>query len=155
MLRSLPTRLPAPYGVGMSRHNNEHEHQEFTLAVSRAVDEIRPLLGTGEPNWDPLHAVLPIGHCDGFMWMHREMWKDRTIEHYKHGITRRYLSLDHEGRAVVRRRRRFVDVPIERAINAVFEGIEELGATRSTPYDEAYRLEKYRRLRAAGWTIIT
>ena len=55
----------------------------------------------------------------------------------------------------MRRRRRFVDVPIERAIDAVFEGIEELGATRSTPYDEAYRLEKYRRLRAAGWTTIT
>jgi hypothetical protein len=139
----------------MSADMNKLERQELILAVSRVVDEIRPMLGGGEPNWDPLHTVVPLEHCRGFMWMHRETWKGRTIEHYKHGITRRYLSLDHDGRAVVRRRRSFVNVPVERAVDNVFEGIEALGATRSTPYDEAYRLEKYRRLRDAGWTVVT
>lgn len=151
----VPTGPSDPYGVSMSRDIDDLDRQELILAVSRAVDEVRPLLGTGQPNWDPLHAALPLEHCDGFMWMHRETWSGRTIEYYKHGITRRYLLLDQHGRAVRWRRRRIVDVPTKRAVDYVFDGIEDLGATRSTPYGEAYRLAKHKALRDAGWTIIT
>jgi hypothetical protein len=37
----------------------------------------------------------------------------------------------------------------------VFEGIEEMGWTRETAYDEEFVAEKHRQLREAGWTVIT
>jgi len=139
----------------MPSRRDDLEREALILAVSRALDEARSTMDSGEPDWEPLHAVLPYEHCHGFMWMTRRTWGDRIIEHYKHGITRRYLLLDHEGRAFRYRRGRYVEIPTSRAIERVFEGIDATGATRSTPYDEAYRMEKARKLRELGWTLIT
>ena len=48
-----------------------------------------------EPNWKPLEAKLGALRCAGFMFMGRS----NGINHYKHGLSRRYLFLDDVGRA--------------------------------------------------------
>ena len=151
----LPTARWVSYGVAMSEHRDDLKRHELILAMSRALDEVRATIESGEPDWDPLHGVLPFEHCHGFMWMARANWDGAIIEQYKHGITRRYLMLSHDGRAFLYRAKRYVEIPTQRAIDRVFEGIEEMGATRATRYDDAYRREKYRRLRELGWTVVT
>jgi hypothetical protein len=41
------------------------------------------------------------------------------------------------------------------AIDHVFAGIAEMGWSRETAYNEEFVAEKHRRLREAGWTVIT
>src|ERR1035441_7317593 len=48
-----------------------------------------------EANWKPLEAKLGALRCAGFMFMGRL----NGINHYKHGLSRRYLFLDDVGRA--------------------------------------------------------
>jgi hypothetical protein len=43
----------------------------------------------------------------------------------------------------------------EAAIEAAFEGLEMLGAARSTRYDDEYRAQRNARLAAAGYTVIS
>lgn len=133
----------------------EEDRQRFILKASRAVDLFHEWSASQEPDWDPLHDAVPIEHCDGFMWMYRLAWKNEVIEVYKHGITRRSLHLDHTGHAYLYRRDWYEEIPVDEAIDRVFEDIEEMGCTRQTPYTEEYRREKYRRAREAGWTIIS
>ena len=52
-----------------------------------------------EPNWEPLERHVPEGLWGEFMWMYRVLPEGRGIEAYKHRDTRRYLHLDHNGRA--------------------------------------------------------
>lgn len=53
------------------------------------------------PVWEPLEN-LAFEHVDEFMWMHEVELEDGTRLHaYKHRETRRYLHLDHGGRAFV------------------------------------------------------
>jgi hypothetical protein len=53
------------------------------------------------PVWEPLIAAAPE-HVGDFMWMHEAELEDGTRIHaYKHWETRRYLHLDHGGRAFV------------------------------------------------------
>jgi len=53
------------------------------------------------PVWEPLMALAPE-HVGDFMWMHEVELEDGTRLHaYKHVETRRYLHLDHGGRAFV------------------------------------------------------
>jgi hypothetical protein len=53
------------------------------------------------PVWEPL-AVLAPEHIGDFMWMHEVELEDGNRVHaYKHYETRRYLHLDHGGRAFV------------------------------------------------------
>lgn len=53
------------------------------------------------PVWEPL-IELAREHIDDFMWMHEVELEDGTRLHaYKHWETRRYLHLDHGGRAFV------------------------------------------------------
>jgi hypothetical protein len=53
------------------------------------------------PVWEPLIMLAPE-HVEDFMWMHEEELEDGTRLHaYKHWETRRYLHLDHGGRAFV------------------------------------------------------
>jgi hypothetical protein len=53
------------------------------------------------PVWEPLKE-LAREHVDEFMWMHEVELEDGTRLHaYKHWETRRYLHLDHGGRAFV------------------------------------------------------
>lgn len=50
-------------------------------------------------NWKPLEARLSPQRCGEFMWMFRK----NGIEHYKHIVTRSYLTLTGDGRCVVQR----------------------------------------------------
>lgn len=53
------------------------------------------------PVWEPLEN-LAFEHAGEFMWMHEVELEDGTRLHaYKHRETRRYLHLDHGGRAFV------------------------------------------------------
>ncbi len=134
---------------------NEEDRQEFILEISRKMDAFREEHLSDEPDWDPLHAVLPLKYCNGFMWMHRTERETGTIEHYKHGITRRYLHLDHGGHAYLYGDGTYVETPVGIALEIVFADIVSMGATRETAYNESYVLEKHRKAREMGWTIIS
>ena len=133
----------------------EEERQGIILEMSRVMDQMRDRIATHEPDWDPLHGALPLKHCGGFMYMYRDEWEGAVIEVYKHGITRRSLHFDHDGRAYFYRRKGYLEVPVAVAVDYVFEDIEEMGITRETPYTKEYRDEKHRKAREMGWTIIT
>lgn len=134
---------------------NSAEDHEQILAISRAVDQVAERYLGDEPDWDPLHVVLPLEWCDGFMWMYRLQEGDAVIEMYKHGITRRYLMLDQHNRAYRYTGDSHVQIPVALAVERVFAGIEEMGWTRETTYDEEFVAEKHRQFREAGWTVIT
>ncbi len=151
---SLPTRPAMTYVVAMT-YESEEDRQSFILDISRKMDAFREEHLSDEPDWDPLHAALPLKHCNGFMWMHRTDWQGETIEHYKHGITRRYLHLDHNGHAYLYHPDEYVETTVGIAIELVFADIKSMGATRETAYNEAYVLEKHRKARELGWTIIS
>ena len=137
----------------------EEDRQRLILEASRAVDGYHDWAASQEPDWDPLHDAVPIEHCNGFMWMYRVVWMDEVVEVYKHGITRQSIHLDHSGRAYLYRYRlgrdRFEELPVDDAVDGVFRDIEKMGYSRETPYDEAYRLEHYRKAREMGWTIVS
>jgi len=134
--------------------DNERDHEEI-LAISRAVDQWADENLGDDPDWDPLHVVLPLDWCDGFMWMFRVEEDDAVIEMYKHGITRRYLMLDQFNRAYFYTGDGHARIPVAVAVEHVFDGIEEMGWTRETAYNEEFVAEKHRQLREAGWTVIT
>jgi hypothetical protein len=133
----------------------EQDHDEQVLAISRIVDQVAEEFLGGEPDWEPLHVVLPLEWCDGFMWMFRVEEGDAVVEMYKHGITRNYLMLDQHNRAYRYTGDGHVRIPVALAIDHVFAGIEEMGWSRETAYDEEFVAEKHRQLREAGWTVIT
>jgi hypothetical protein len=53
------------------------------------------------------------------------------------GFTRNYLSLDPPGKSFRYTSRGYVPTSFESAIEHVFEGLEELGETRSSVYNDA------------------
>jgi len=85
------------------------------------------------------------------------MGRVNGINHYKHGISRRYILLDDEGRAYQAfGRNEFREVPIEEALALVEVPLKELGESLETPYDSAYVRRKQQALREAGievWRI--
>lgn len=134
---------------------DSEEHHEEVLAISKIVDQVAEEYFGDEPDWEPLHVVLPLELCDGFMWMYRVTQEDATIELYKHGITRRYLNLDQFNRAYQFNGEGYDPIPVATAVDRVFSGIEETGWNRETRYDEEFVAEKHRQLREAGWTVIS
>jgi hypothetical protein len=83
------------------------------------------------------------------------MGRVNSINQYKHGISRRYLLLDDEGRAYQAfGRNEFREVPIEEALALVEAPLKELGATLETPYDSAYVRRKEAALREAGVDVL-
>ncbi|MEN8114829.1 MAG: hypothetical protein ABFS21_10625 [Actinomycetota bacterium] len=134
---------------------SEEERQRLILDISRKMDTIRDEFLSGEPDWDPLHAAIPLKHCNGFMWMYRDEAEGETIEVYRHGITRHWLHLDHGGHAYLYRDGDYVEVPVGVAVELVFADIGLMGATRETAYNEAYVREKHRKMREMGWTVIS
>ena len=77
-----------------------------------------------EANWKPLEAKLGAARCAGFMFMGRL----NGINQYKHGISRRYLFLDDEGRAYeAAGRNEFREIPFERSFGRVEEPLEGAG----------------------------
>ena len=130
-------------------------HHEETLAISRAVDHVAEEFLGDDPDWDPLHNVLPLSWCDGFMWMYRLEQDGAVLEHYKHGITRHYLVIDQANRTYQFNGESYDQIPVALAVDQVFAGLEDMGWTRETRYDEEFVAEKHRQLREAGWTVIT
>lgn len=131
------------------------EHHKQVLAISKVADQIADEFFGDEPDWDPLHVVLPLEWCNGFMWMCRVSQGDAAIELYKHGITRRYLNLDQFNRAYQFNGKGYDPIPVAIAVDRVFADLEELGWSRGTRYDDEFVAEKHRRLRENGWTVIS
>ena len=104
-----------------------------------------------EPNWEPLEARLGPARCAGFIFMGRV----NGINHYKHGISRRYLFLDDEGRAYQAfGRNEFRRILFAEALALVEAPLKELGATLETPYDSAFVHRKEAALREAGIEVL-
>ncbi len=104
-----------------------------------------------ESNWKPLEARLGPARCVGFMFMGRV----NGIYQYKHGITRRYLFLDADGRAFeAAGRNEFREIPFEEALARIEMPLKEMGETLETPYDSAYIARKDAALRAAGFDVV-
>ncbi|HEU0142403.1 MAG TPA: hypothetical protein VFQ79_21960 [Bryobacteraceae bacterium] len=98
-------------------------------------------------NWKPLEAKLGALRCAGFMFMGRL----NGVNQYKHGISRRYLFLDDEGRAYESAGRdEFREIAFEEALGRVEAPLGVLGATLETPYDAAFIGRKAEALKAAG-----
>ncbi len=131
------------------------DRHEMILRISRAVDRWAEQHLGDDPDWGPLEAAIPREWCGGFMWMNRTSFEGTTIELYKHGITRRYLNLDHDGGAWRYVHPRFEPVPLPEAVDDVFRGLEATGYDRTTVYDDEFIRRKHAELRAAGWTVIS
>ena len=102
-----------------------------------------------EANWKPLEAKLGALRCAGFMFMGRS----NGINHYKHGLSRRYLFLDDVGRAYeAAGRNEFREIPFGEALARVEGPLKELGETLET--DDADISRKETALRAAGTEIL-
>jgi hypothetical protein len=88
-----------------------------------------------QPRWEPLELAVGEELMGWFMWM----FEVRTTEHrcfqaYKHQATRRYLHVDHQGRAYAFRgersgRDRYEQVPLPDAIELALCSWKYLGAT--------------------------
>ena len=121
----------------------------------------REWIGVGcgdEDVWAALHQVMPEPWRLGFMFMGVIAQGALRIFDYKHGITRRCLSLDNSGRVYRYDPGTQNYVPqtdATAAIEGVFEDIERLGATRETPYDEAYRQRRDDCLADAGYRVLS
>src|SRR5450759_1834653 len=100
-----------------------------------------------EANGKPLEARLGAARCAGFMFM----GYSNGINQYKHGLSRRYLFLDDEGRAYeAAGRNAFREGPFDEAVGRVEGPVKELGETRETAYNDAYVSRKEAALRAVG-----
>ena len=103
-----------------------------------------------EANWKPLEAKLGALRCAGFMFMGRS----NGINHYKHGLSRRYLFLDDVGRPTKLLVGEFREIPFDEALARVEGALKELGETLETAYDDGYITRKETALRAAGIEVL-
>src|SRR5258708_1124153 len=104
-----------------------------------------------EANWKPLETRLGASRCAGFMFMAYS----NGINQYKHGLSRRYLLLDDEGRAYeAAAPTPLRQLPVDEALARVEEPLKELGETLETPYDDAYVNRKEAALGAAGIEVL-
>ncbi|HYN37386.1 MAG TPA: hypothetical protein VEV82_10485 [Actinomycetota bacterium] len=131
------------------------DREELISKLQSAAPEMQKIMESfneGPPNWEPLEKVLPMKHCDGFMYM----GCDRGIHMYKHGFTRHYMLLDDQANAYryVETTERYVPIHSDAAIERVFEGLEKMGLTRETIWDHEAFLLRQQALADAGWTVI-
>lgn len=133
--------------------------EKIAELVQRTASAIGGPAGAHEPDWTPLEAALPIEECGGFMFMgYAHANNGESIRLYKHGITRHYLILDEQVRPYTYTTSGvYVLYPwgLEAAINRAFEGIDQLGATRATSYNEDFRATRDAALAAAGWKVVS
>jgi hypothetical protein len=108
--------------------------------------------GADRPDWAPIEKVLPLNECRGFMFM----GYSGEVRMYKHGFTRNYLNVDPGGHTYWydERHDSYFRVAKELAIDHAFEGIDECGATRSTPFDDEARRKRAKAMKDAGWTVM-
>lgn len=130
--------------------------RSLPLELARSLDRFREEHLGGEPDWKPLESALPAAWWGGFMWMSRAAQGETVIEAYKHGITRRYLNLDHQGCAwqYDSEAKTYRPQPLPVAIESVYRDIERLGAERSTVYNDAFIAARNRKLRDLGWEVV-
>jgi hypothetical protein len=129
------------------------DRDELIARLSELDGEWRRIVAehrADEPDWEPLHRALPLEWCDGFMFM--GYWGD--IRLYKHGFTRYYLNLDADGNAYRYTGSCYVPTSLDAAIEHVFDGLEEMGETRSSVWDHRALRRRYEALSRAGWTVV-
>ena len=108
-------------------------------------------------SFELLERALPLEYCSGFMFMGQH----GDVYQYKHGITRAYLNLADDGRGGAASKRfdpaskSYVDIPMDTAIKHAFDGLDEMRADPSTPYNAKYRAERDQALATAGYRTIT
>jgi hypothetical protein len=125
---------------------------EWAVALSKAADARAQQLVHAVPDFSPLLKAIPVAWRFAFMWMGETFDSDQPIQIYKHGITRRYLLLDHKGNAF--RPTTLEPTSVWEAIESVYSGLEFSPYSRETPYTDDLIAERARALRAAGWTVI-
>lgn len=110
-------------------------------------------LGMHEPDWKPLEKVLPLKWCAGFMFF----GYSGDIRTYKQGFTRYCLHIDSRGNTYAYNSRTdsYIRIPRSLAIAHVFSGIERMGFTRETPFDEKNQAKRIKMLEDAGWTVVS
>ena len=127
--------------------------------IRKVETELKPLWeqhlraqGALEPDWEPLHKVLPLNHCDGFGFMGYE----GEIRVYKQGFTRGLLYIDPTGQTYERDDNAFRPIPRKDAVDEAFRGIEVFGFTRETPYNKK-NADKRRRIfeKESGYKVVT
>jgi hypothetical protein len=116
--------------------------------------------GAHEPDWEPLEKVLPLKWCGGFMFM----GYIGDIRLYKHGLTRRYINIDSEGRcykylppeddADIDDTGDYFRTTKTLAIKHVFDGLKEMGYKRTTKCTPEVMAERRRRMEEAGWNVV-
>ena len=105
-----------------------------------------------EGYWRPLESLLGRGRCVGFMFMGR---LSNGINQYKHGISRQYLFLDHDGVTYERvHDGGFRRIATSEAIARIEQPLRKIGETLETQYDSEYIRRKDAALRAAGFEVL-
>jgi len=130
----------------------EADRQEIIDSLQAELNKFKAAFIGVAPDWEPLHKLLPPEWWDGWMFMEH----NGDLRSYKHGITRNYLHLDADARCYMYRGKRkgWVEIDPTLAVDAAYFGIEKLGETRESKYDEAYRQRKYAALAARGFAVI-
>jgi hypothetical protein len=143
-----------------SELDKELESQILERKLREILESYKAGFIGGNPDWVPLHKVIPPEWWGGWMFMQGDLGPNGDIVCYKHGITRKSLHIDAEGRCwnyhYVGNNRPDIYTPVDSidAVLAVYKGIEDLGATPSTVYDSDYRERRNQALKDAGFTVI-
>ncbi|MFN2488870.1 MAG: hypothetical protein ABR529_03850 [Actinomycetota bacterium] len=130
------------------------DRDEMITKLSKLDDEWTRMLEerrAHEPDWDPLEKVLPFEWCGAFMFM----GYSGDVRLYKHGFTRRYLNLDAAGKPYRWTGRRYVPTSLEGALEHAFDGLEDMGETRTSVYDDEAIRRRYEALAQAGWKVVS
>jgi len=141
---------------------------EFEAPIRTAIQTVKldqVKAGHYQPTWEP--AIAVFGECHGgadrphdshlcsLMYMGTERADDDTAIHqYKHGMTRRYLCIDDDGVIWTRAWGNGQTGPWTRAAHPGAEILRAFGVEIQA-YDDEFKAERDRRLRAAGYGVIT
>jgi len=116
------------------------------------------------PNFRPMCLVVPEEWRDGFMYMYSQtcqiplaigVTEYRELFFYKHGITRKYLNVDAEGRCYHWTGKTYLPIPAAEALEAAFKGLEDMGWTRETAYSDEFIAARNEALARAGYTLLS
>lgn len=140
----------------------EKLHAALSNVMAGVVESLKKEGWTFDPQWGPLELVLKPSELDQWMFMGKHPHPTapgKTLYEYKNGVTRRYLRLDDEGMAYGYKgdaktpAEKYPMVPLEEAVKRAYEGIEQMGATRETPYNEEYIQKRNDALIKAGFGV--
>jgi hypothetical protein len=151
-------------GVPDSGSSDQALHDSISKAFSGVMDKLKGEGWTFDPQWGPLELVLPKEELDQWMFMGKHpnpYAPGKSLFEYKNGITRRYLRLDDEGISYGYKgeyegsdnRQRYPMIPLEEAVKRAYEGIEEMGHTRTTKYNREFIEARNKALLKAGFGV--